>query len=550
MILRQVPGSAEICKISIQPASDRSQEERKTLEKFQQTAVPQKLDIGELIEKAQTQMGLGKQSKTFSSDVLRIEVTGPNQPNLTIVDLPGLFRAGNKLQSTEDANIVRELVRSYMVKSLSIILAVVSAKSDFALQEVTQLAREIDSPGLRTIGLITKPDTLDAGSDSERAYLELAQNRDVHFRHGWHVLRNRDYNSRNSSNEERDRAEERFLAQGAWAALPAKHKGIVALRSRLSDLLTGQILQELPELIKTVETELKRCSLALDKLGVSRVTISAQRSYLLTASYRFASLVKESINGLYSDEFFGSAREDEGKKKRLRAAVQSTLTDFEANMRLFGSERVIVEKPRPSVAREISRSDYLNEVKTLMRTSKGCELPGLYNPSIVGDLFQEQIKPWTLKLNRFSGMTFEAIRYTMDSALSHVLDEKTKTTLWKEIVLPGLIALKATTDDKVAEIMASHKTRHPITYNHYLVENIQKAQQERMRSVLRARLLQIGDGGGYIRNCPIDTVVNAVMETQTETDMELFAANAATDAMDGYYKVSHRGLMATCSKGD
>jgi hypothetical protein len=39
----------------------------------------------------------------------------------------------------------------------------------------------------RTFGLITKPDTLDVGSDSERAYLELAQNKDVKFRLSWHV---------------------------------------------------------------------------------------------------------------------------------------------------------------------------------------------------------------------------------------------------------------------------------------------------------------------------------------------------------------------------
>lgn len=95
-----------------------------------------------------------------------------------------LFRAGNSDQSVgsvEDATTVRKMVRSYMKRPRSIILAVVSAKSDFALQEVTEYARELDSKGTRTLGLITKPDTLDAGSDSEAAYLKLAQNKDVLF---------------------------------------------------------------------------------------------------------------------------------------------------------------------------------------------------------------------------------------------------------------------------------------------------------------------------------------------------------------------------------
>jgi hypothetical protein len=210
LILRHVPDSAETCKVSIQPGMERSVEERAKLKEFEHTTVPGQIDITALIEKAKAFMGLSEQSRTFSSDVLRIEVTGPAQPNLTIVDLPGLFRAGNKEQSAEDAQTVRTLVRSYMSKSLSIILAVVSAKSDFALQEVTQLARKIDRHGLRTIGLITKPDTLDVGSDSEAAYVNLAFNRDVHFRLGWHVLRNRDYKSRDATNEDRDREEERF----------------------------------------------------------------------------------------------------------------------------------------------------------------------------------------------------------------------------------------------------------------------------------------------------------------------------------------------------
>lgn len=59
-----------------------------------------------------------------------------------------------------------------------------SAKSEFALQQVTQRAREKDCEGYCTLGLITKPDTLHEGFESERAYLELARNKDVNFRLG------------------------------------------------------------------------------------------------------------------------------------------------------------------------------------------------------------------------------------------------------------------------------------------------------------------------------------------------------------------------------
>ena len=44
----------------------------------------------------------------------------------------------------------------------------------------------------RTLAVITKPDTLIPGSESEDMYVSLARNQDVEFRLGWHVLKNMD----------------------------------------------------------------------------------------------------------------------------------------------------------------------------------------------------------------------------------------------------------------------------------------------------------------------------------------------------------------------
>jgi len=109
-------------------------------------------------------------------------------PHLAIVDLSDIFRAGNKDQPVVDAAIVRRMVCTYMKSSRSTILCVVSAKNDFSLQDVTEFARELDSKGMRTKGLITRPDTLDAGSGIEASYLKLALNEDLCVRLGWHVL--------------------------------------------------------------------------------------------------------------------------------------------------------------------------------------------------------------------------------------------------------------------------------------------------------------------------------------------------------------------------
>jgi hypothetical protein len=54
-----------------------------------------------IIEAAKIAMGLsgkGSESNVFSTDILRIESTSPTAPNLTLVDLPGLFGASDKNQ--------------------------------------------------------------------------------------------------------------------------------------------------------------------------------------------------------------------------------------------------------------------------------------------------------------------------------------------------------------------------------------------------------------------------------------------------------------------
>ncbi len=75
-------------------------------------------------------------ANAFTEDILRVEISGPTQPQLTIVDLPGLIHSHNKHQTEHDVELVTNLVAKYMANPRSIILAVVSAKNDFPNQIV------------------------------------------------------------------------------------------------------------------------------------------------------------------------------------------------------------------------------------------------------------------------------------------------------------------------------------------------------------------------------------------------------------------------------
>lgn len=99
------------------------------------------------------------------------------------------------------------------------------------------------------LGLITKPDILDIGSDNEAAFVSLTCNKDIRFRLGWHMLKNRDYQIQNASSSECDAAEQSFFRSGVWVIVSAKSLGVQMLKSRLSSLLKDQILWQLPSLI-------------------------------------------------------------------------------------------------------------------------------------------------------------------------------------------------------------------------------------------------------------------------------------------------------------
>ena len=311
LVLRKTPHIG--VSVSIVPHHSRSEPEQLSLGSFHE-----KLEgfdgLPVLIENAKVAMGISTHGKAFSKDLLRIEVSGPDRPHLTIVDLPGLIHSETKQQSASDVELVKDVVQSYMKEPRSIILAVVSAKNDYANQVVLKLARIADNKGNRTLGVITKPDTLIPDSESEAMYVSLARNQDVEFRLGWHVLKNMDSETGEWSLKDRDVKEEAFFLQGIWHNLSRSLLGVKKLRNRLSKVLLGQIAAELPSLIKEIEIKSNTCRTRLDKLGEPRTTLDEQRCYLLHISQSFQSLVKASVDGTYNDPFFGDAEFEIGSK--------------------------------------------------------------------------------------------------------------------------------------------------------------------------------------------------------------------------------------------
>lgn len=69
---------------------------------------------------------------TFSQDILKIELSGPQRENLSIIDTPGIFERIIDGTTKADKVLVQKMVESYIKHERTIILAIVPATEDEA----------------------------------------------------------------------------------------------------------------------------------------------------------------------------------------------------------------------------------------------------------------------------------------------------------------------------------------------------------------------------------------------------------------------------------
>jgi len=115
------------------------------------------------------------EGQNISDDSIVISAKGPDLPNLTIIDLPGLVRTVKDGEDESMIERIRSLVKRYLEQSRTIILSVVPANVDIHNTEILQMAKEVDPEGDRTISVITKPDLVDKGA--EDSVIQLLMNK-------------------------------------------------------------------------------------------------------------------------------------------------------------------------------------------------------------------------------------------------------------------------------------------------------------------------------------------------------------------------------------
>ncbi|XP_047434113.1 dynamin-2-like isoform X4 [Mugil cephalus] len=193
-------------------------------------------------------------NKGISPIPINLRVYSPNVLNLTLIDLPGMTKVAVGDQPVDIEHQIRDMLLQFITKESCLILAVTPANTDLANSDALKIAKEVDPQGLRTIGVITKLDLMDEGTDAR----DILENKLLPLRRGYIGVVNRSQKDIDGKKDIRAAlAAERkfFLSHPAYRHI-AERMGTPHLQKTLNQQLTNHIRDTLPGLRSKLQSQL------------------------------------------------------------------------------------------------------------------------------------------------------------------------------------------------------------------------------------------------------------------------------------------------------
>ncbi|XP_061149174.1 dynamin-1a isoform X2 [Syngnathus typhle] len=193
-------------------------------------------------------------NKGISSVPINLRVYSPHVLNLTLVDLPGMTKVPVGDQPADIETQIRDMLLQFVTKDNCLMLAVSPANSDLANSDALKIAKEVDPQGMRTIGVITKLDLMDEGTDAK----DILENKLLPLRRGYIGVVNRsqkDIDGRKDITAALGAERKFFLSHPSYRHL-ADRMGTAYLQKILNQQLTNHIRDTLPALRAKLQSQL------------------------------------------------------------------------------------------------------------------------------------------------------------------------------------------------------------------------------------------------------------------------------------------------------
>lgn len=251
------------------------------------------------------------QNKGISRVPINLKIYSPNVLNLTLVDLPGLTKIPIGDQPTDIERQIKNLLLEYISNPNSIILAVSPANVDIVNSEALKLAREVDPHGERTIGIMSKLDLMDHGTNA----LDILAGNVYPLKLGFIGVVNRsqqDITTCKTLEDSLASESDFFLNHPAYRSI-ASRCGTDYLAKKLHQTLMSHIRDRLPDIKTKLNTLIGQTQEELASYGTDdHITDENRGALILQLMNHFSTSFVNSIEGNSSDistkELCGGAR--------------------------------------------------------------------------------------------------------------------------------------------------------------------------------------------------------------------------------------------------
>lgn len=239
---------------------------------------------------------------------INLRIYSPHVLTLTLVDLPGLTKVPVGDQPKDIERQIREMIMKFISKPNAIILSVNAANTDLANSDGLKLAREVDPEGSRTIGVLTKVDLMDQGTD----VIDILAGRVIPLRFGYAPVINRGQKDIESKKTIRDalKDEAQFFENHPSYKAKAHFCGTPYLAKMLNGILLHHIKSTLPDIKMKIEHSLKKYQNELSLLGpeLAESPTSIALNMITNFTKDYNGILSGESRELSSQELSGGAR--------------------------------------------------------------------------------------------------------------------------------------------------------------------------------------------------------------------------------------------------
>ena len=190
------------------------------------------------------------------------------------------------------------------------------------------MAKELDPKGIRTLGVITKIDIMDKGTNAKKMLL----GEEVPLRLGYVGVKGRskyDIDQKVTVKQGLEEEKKYFASHPVYSTMPPGYVGTDVLSSKLTKILFNHIRAYLPEITKEINAKIRDCEDRLKDLGTALPATTREKIHLLwNQCTRFAENFKNAVSGRYDVRMDSVIEQDVSGAAKIKAMFSELYANY------------------------------------------------------------------------------------------------------------------------------------------------------------------------------------------------------------------------------